>query len=92
MKIYKMRLPSTNVDPAPISPPIIQQASFLQIQQSSDCESATVHLLDRPTINVFQSEDQPKSLNILIVDDNPINLKVSGYAAHPYYILIAACN
>lgn len=76
-----MRLPAANVDLAPISPLIIQQASLLQTQKSPICESVTVRLSDRPENAVLQSEDQPKSLNVLIVDDNPINLKVRGYAA-----------
>ncbi|KAJ5993465.1 hypothetical protein N7451_009189 [Penicillium sp. IBT 35674x] len=76
MKIFKMRLPSANVDVVPISPPIIQQASFLQIQQSFECESATVNLPNLPKNNVLHPQDQQKSLNVLIVDDNPINLKI----------------
>lgn len=76
MKIFKKRLPSANVDLTPISPPIVQQASFLQLQQSLECESATANLPDLPKNIVLQPEDQPNPLNVLIVDDNPINLKV----------------
>lgn len=76
MKIFKKRLPSAKVDLTPISPPIVQQASFLQLQQSLECEPATANLPDLPKNIVHQPEDQPNSLNVLIVDDNPINLKV----------------
>ncbi|KAJ5913800.1 hypothetical protein N7504_002683 [Penicillium tannophilum] len=76
MKIFKKRLPSANVDLTPISPPIVQQASFLQLQQSLECESATANLPDLPKNIVLQPEDQPNPLNVLIVDDNPINLKI----------------
>ncbi|KAJ5672088.1 hypothetical protein N7507_001215, partial [Penicillium longicatenatum] len=67
MKIFNMRLPPADVNLALMSPPIIQQ--------SFGCELATTNLADQPII-VPLIEDQSKSLKVLIVDDNSINLKI----------------
>ncbi|KAJ5982275.1 hypothetical protein N7451_012375 [Penicillium sp. IBT 35674x] len=68
MKVFKMRLPPADVDLALTYPPITQQ--------SFGCEPTTVNLPDPPRDIAPQPEDQQKFLNVLIVDDNPINLKI----------------
>jgi hypothetical protein len=83
MKIFMMRLPSADMNLALMSPPITQQ--------SFGCELATTNLADQPII-VPLIEDQSKSLKVLIVDDNPINLKVRGYATHLHHIILCCLD
>ncbi|KAJ5953356.1 hypothetical protein N7454_000252 [Penicillium verhagenii] len=84
MKVYKTPRSPATTEGTPILS-IIQQDSPLEAQlRSMDKPEIIVlgddlvvaNVLDRPEIIVPQIETQPKSMNVLIVDDNSINLKI----------------
>ncbi|KAJ5642788.1 hypothetical protein N7490_006788 [Penicillium lividum] len=85
MKLFKMPLPLETTELAAISQSMAQKTTLLQTQQSSmdipeipasGCESAIANPPDQSDTTVFQTENQPKPVNVLVVDDNPINLKI----------------
>lgn len=89
MKIFKSPLQPDATDSAPISSfsTSHQQTLLLSAQHGSTSISETplsrVSLtasssLGRPESIVHQTESQQKSVRVLIVDDNEINLKVSS--------------
>ncbi|KAJ5648083.1 hypothetical protein N7490_004455 [Penicillium lividum] len=85
IQIFKMPLALATTELAPIIPYTTLQNLDLQLQQSSKdtsatlasgCETTIANPPEQADISEPQTEDQSKPANVLIVDDNPINLKI----------------